>query len=179
MYNAKRCDAMRLKSIYISIWATLIHRWSLSSFGRNSGHLQINNINHFAPFFFFFFGSFLTHILHWFVQILHNLKTLSIADMGVIPYELLVPFGQLKALNLSGNHLVNVSMQILQPVNGLEVSITITACSEFSFFPTHILIRKQIKRQFSVLNCQKINPFIYGHGSAAFFFVFFSLFHWK
>lgn len=43
--------------------------------------------------------------------------------MGVIPYELLVPFGQLKALNLSGNHLVNVSMQILQPVNGLEVSI--------------------------------------------------------
>lgn len=55
-------------------------------------------------------------------QLLHNLKTLSIADMGVIPYELLVPLGQLKALNLSGNHLVNVSMQILQPVNGLEVS---------------------------------------------------------
>lgn len=44
--------------------------------------------------------------------------------MGVIPYELLVPFGQLKALNLSGNHLVNVSMQILHPVNGLEVSIS-------------------------------------------------------
>lgn len=53
--------------------------------------------------------------------------------MGVIPYELLVPFGQLKALNLSGNHLVNVSMQILQPVNGLEVSITITICSAFLF----------------------------------------------
>ncbi|XP_055294991.1 insulin-like growth factor-binding protein complex acid labile subunit isoform X2 [Sitodiplosis mosellana] len=54
-------------------------------------------------------------------QLLHNLKTLSIADMGVIPYELLVPLGQLKALNLSGNHLVNVSMQILQPVDGLEL----------------------------------------------------------
>lgn len=43
--------------------------------------------------------------------------------MGVIPYELLVPLGQLKALNLSGNHLVNVSMQILSPVESLEVSI--------------------------------------------------------
>lgn len=41
--------------------------------------------------------------------------------MGLIPYELLVPLGQLKALNLSGNHLVNVSMQIIHPVNGLEV----------------------------------------------------------
>lgn len=55
-------------------------------------------------------------------QLLHNLKTLSIADMGVIPYELLVPLGQLRALNLSGNHLVNVSMQILHPVISLEVS---------------------------------------------------------
>lgn len=42
--------------------------------------------------------------------------------MGVIPYELLIPLGQLKALNLSGNHLVNVSMQILHPVNELDVS---------------------------------------------------------
>lgn len=56
------------------------------------------------------------------IKLLHNLKTLSIADMGVIPYELLVPLGQLKALNLSGNHLVNVSMQILHPVDGLQVS---------------------------------------------------------
>lgn len=134
-----RGDAMWFKSIYIPIWATLIHRWSLSSLGRNFGHLQINNINHFAPFFFLSFCFFFTLIHHWFVQILHNLKTLSIADMGVIPYELLVPFGQLKALNLSGNHLVNVSMQILQPVNGLEVSIAITICSEF-IFSVHSLI---------------------------------------
>lgn len=54
-------------------------------------------------------------------KLLHRLKSLSIADMGLIPYELLVPLGQLKALNLSGNHLVNVSMQIIHPVNGLEV----------------------------------------------------------
>lgn len=53
------------------------------------------------------------------------MKTLSIADMGIIPYELLVPLGQLKSLNLSGNHLVNVSMQILHPVNNLDVSIYI------------------------------------------------------
>lgn len=101
------------------------------------------------------------------MQILHNLKTLSIADMGVIPYELLVPFGQLKALNLSGNHLVNVSMQILQPVNGLEVSITNYAvCSEFFFifFSNSHSGRLQIKRQFFALNCQKENPFIYDHG---------------
>lgn len=50
------------------------------------------------------------------------MKALSIADMGVIPYELLVPLGQLKALNLSGNHLVNISMQILHPVSNLDVS---------------------------------------------------------
>lgn len=43
--------------------------------------------------------------------------------MGIIPYELLVPLGQLKSLNLSGNHLVNVSMQILHPVNNLDVSV--------------------------------------------------------
>lgn len=70
----------------------------------------------------FFFAFFVRDILSWYRQLLHNLKTLSIADMGVIPYELLVPLGQLKALNLSGNHLVNVSMQILHPVVGLEVS---------------------------------------------------------
>lgn len=56
--------------------------------------------------------------------------------MGVIPYELLVPLGQLKALNLSGNHLVNVSMQILHPVVSLEVS------------------RKALKQ---LLNCQNLS----------------------
>lgn len=63
--------------------------------------------------------------------------------MGVIPYELLVPFGQLKALNLSGNHLVNVSMQILQPVNGLEVSITIYyICSKLIFSIRTLIVYK-------------------------------------
>lgn len=84
--------------------------WIGFGFGYSAKITQVE-INIFMAFFFWFS-----------VQLLHNLKTLSIADMGVIPYELLVPLGQLKALNLSGNHLVNVSMQILQPVDGLEVS---------------------------------------------------------
>lgn len=69
-----------------------------------------------------FFLSFISIYFWGAIKLLHNLKTLSIADMGVIPYELLVPLGQLRALNLSGNHLVNVSMQILHPVDSLEVS---------------------------------------------------------
>lgn len=58
-------------------------------------------------------------------KLLHQLEYLSIADMGLIPYELLVPLGQLRHLNLSGNHLVNVSMQIIYPVNGLEVFVCV------------------------------------------------------
>lgn len=69
-------------------------------------------------FFFYFHHRFVCAFVQ---KSLHCLEALSIADMGLIPYELLVPFGQLKALNLSGNHLVNVSMQIIHPVNGLEV----------------------------------------------------------
>lgn len=42
--------------------------------------------------------------------------------MGPLPMELLVPFRQLKALNLSGNHLDNALLQILKPVTTLEVS---------------------------------------------------------
>jgi hypothetical protein len=42
--------------------------------------------------------------------------------MGILPLGLLVPLSQLKSLNLSGNHLDNNSMQILNPVSHLEVS---------------------------------------------------------
>lgn len=42
--------------------------------------------------------------------------------MGSLPMELLVPFRQLKALNLSGNHLDNALLLILKPVTSLEVS---------------------------------------------------------
>lgn len=78
---------------------------------KQHSHFPLSRLIHF-PFRFFFVLV---------AKLLHQLDALSIADMGLIPYELLVPLGQLKQLNLSGNHLVNVSMQIIYPVNGLEV----------------------------------------------------------
>lgn len=53
---------------------------------------------------------------------LANLKTLFLADMGPIPLTILSPFGQLRSLNLSGNHMINISLTILDPANNLEVS---------------------------------------------------------
>lgn len=55
-------------------------------------------------------------------QLLQHLKTLSMAEMGPMPMGLLAPFTHLNSLNLSGNHLVNISLQILDPVTSLEVS---------------------------------------------------------
>lgn len=57
------------------------------------------------------------------LQMLANLKSLFMADMGPLPLTLLTSFGQLRSLNLSGNHLVNLSLPILNPANNLEVSI--------------------------------------------------------
>lgn len=54
---------------------------------------------------------------------LQGLKSLFVAEMGPLPLGLLVPFSQLKSLNLSGNHLSNVLLQILNPVSKLEVCI--------------------------------------------------------
>lgn len=55
-------------------------------------------------------------------QNLRRLNTLSIADMGPIPKDLLQSFDQLKALNLSGNQLVNTSLTLLDSISSLEVS---------------------------------------------------------
>ncbi|KAG4065098.1 hypothetical protein HA402_007495, partial [Bradysia odoriphaga] len=54
-------------------------------------------------------------------QSLRELRSLFVAEMGPLPMELLVPFRQLKALNLSGNHLDNALLQILKPVTSLEL----------------------------------------------------------
>lgn len=94
-------DSFRFVSVHLQMYVPKTAKW--------------NNIS------FFLFIIYL-HLFLGAIKLLHSLKTLSIADMGVIPYELLVPLGQLRALNLSGNHLVNVSMQILHPVDSLEVS---------------------------------------------------------
>lgn len=71
-----------------------------------------------------------------FVQLLHHLKTLFIAEMGPLPMGLLVPFTHLSSLNLSGNHLVNISLQILDPVTSLEVSQSYPITNDFSFTRT-------------------------------------------
>lgn len=42
--------------------------------------------------------------------------------MGVLPMGLLVPFKQLRYLNISGNHLDNMSLQVIDPCRELEVS---------------------------------------------------------
>lgn len=62
--------------------------------------------------------------LYFFVilQNLRKLSALSIADMGPIPTDLLQSFDQLKVLNVSGNSLVNTSLQILDYVSNIEVS---------------------------------------------------------
>lgn len=56
------------------------------------------------------------------LQQMQHLKALSIAEMGPLPMGLLAPFTHLSSLNLSGNHLVNGSLQILDSVTRLEVS---------------------------------------------------------
>lgn len=48
--------------------------------------------------------------------------------MGPLPFELLVPLNNLKFLNLSGNHLVNVTMQLIYPLDGLEVKMYFPSC---------------------------------------------------
>ena len=49
--------------------------------------------------------------------------------MGPLPMGLLVPLSQLKSLNLSGNHLVNFSLAVLDPIGGLDVSTNTTNIS--------------------------------------------------
>lgn len=42
--------------------------------------------------------------------------------MGPMPTDMLFSFDQLKVLNLSGNHLQNTSLTLLDPIGSLEVS---------------------------------------------------------
>lgn len=66
----------------------------------------------FSPFFFFFSP----------LQQVHEITTLSVADMGPpLPMGLLLPLTHLKSLNLSGNHMDNVSLFILTPISTLQV----------------------------------------------------------
>ncbi|XP_067625979.1 carboxypeptidase N subunit 2 [Eurosta solidaginis] len=53
-------------------------------------------------------------------EVIPQLTHLSIADMGILPMGLLVPFKQLRYLNISGNHLDNMSLQVIDPCRELE-----------------------------------------------------------
>ncbi|XP_065356999.1 carboxypeptidase N subunit 2 [Calliphora vicina] len=53
-------------------------------------------------------------------ELLPHLTHLSIADMGILPVGLLVPFKHLRYLNISGNHLDIMSLQVIEPCQELE-----------------------------------------------------------
>ncbi|XP_058824946.1 leucine-rich repeat-containing protein 15 [Topomyia yanbarensis] len=54
-------------------------------------------------------------------QMIPNVSTLAVADMGPLPMKLFGPFKQLRALNLSGNHIDNITLQIIQPLAHLQL----------------------------------------------------------
>jgi hypothetical protein len=55
-------------------------------------------------------------------QNLTELRALSIADITNMPLGLFVPLGNLQMLNISGTHLNNETLQILNPLAKLKVS---------------------------------------------------------
>lgn len=63
-------------------------------------------------------------------QLIPQLTHLAIADMGQLPVGLLTPFSQLRYLNISGNSLDNMALQVIDPCRQLEVSLSLP----FSFF---------------------------------------------
>ncbi|XP_062705897.1 insulin-like growth factor-binding protein complex acid labile subunit [Aedes albopictus] len=54
-------------------------------------------------------------------QVIPNISTLAVADMGPLPLKLFEPFKQLRTLNLSGNHIDNITLQIIQPLAHLRL----------------------------------------------------------
>ncbi|XP_055597298.1 leucine-rich repeat-containing protein 15-like [Uranotaenia lowii] len=54
-------------------------------------------------------------------QVIGNISTLAVSDMGPLPMKLFGPFRALRALNLSGNHIDNITLQIIQPLAHLQL----------------------------------------------------------
>lgn len=61
-------------------------------------------------------------VLYLSFQLIPELTHLAIADMGQLPVGLLTPFRQLRYLNISGNSLDNMALQVIDPCRQLEVS---------------------------------------------------------
>lgn len=55
-------------------------------------------------------------------QNLTELRSLSIADITSLPLGIFVPLGNLQVLNISGTHLNNETLQILNPLAKLKVN---------------------------------------------------------
>ncbi|EDW77279.2 uncharacterized protein Dwil_GK18170 [Drosophila willistoni] len=53
-------------------------------------------------------------------EVIPQLTHLAIADMGKLPIGLLTPFKQLRYLNISGNSLDNMALQVIDPCRELE-----------------------------------------------------------
>lgn len=93
--------------------------------------------------FFFCFRFFFLLLFHFqtnLFQHLRHLKTLFVADMGPMPVDLFNSFDQLRALNLSGNHLGNNSTELLQSVDSLEVSKAINCLLFLYLYSSSIVV---------------------------------------
>ncbi|XP_058060423.1 insulin-like growth factor-binding protein complex acid labile subunit [Anopheles bellator] len=54
------------------------------------------------------------------IQSVQNISSLFVADMGSLPLNLFSAFKRLTALNLSGNHIDNITIQIIEPLAHLK-----------------------------------------------------------
>ncbi|XP_062120784.1 leucine-rich repeat-containing protein 15 [Drosophila sulfurigaster albostrigata] len=58
--------------------------------------------------------------MHETFELIPDLTHLAVADMGQLPVGLLTPFRQLRYLNISGNSLDNMALQVIDPCRELE-----------------------------------------------------------
>ncbi|KAH8263170.1 hypothetical protein KR044_005498 [Drosophila immigrans] len=58
--------------------------------------------------------------MHETFELIPELTHLAVADMGKLPVGLLTPFRQLRYLNISGNSLDNMALQVIDPCRELE-----------------------------------------------------------
>ncbi|XP_035796141.1 insulin-like growth factor-binding protein complex acid labile subunit isoform X2 [Anopheles albimanus] len=54
------------------------------------------------------------------IQTVKDISSLVVADLGSLPLNLFAPFKRLTALNLSGNHIDNITIQIIEPLAQLK-----------------------------------------------------------